>query len=72
MTPSVKLSAETIVENVMNGAKGQNHIIVLMHDSSLNKTTIEALPTIIENLKNEGYILLPIVETTTPVHHIIN
>lgn len=69
---AVKLSAETIVENVMNGAKGQNHIIVLMHDSSLNKTTIEALPTIIENLKNEGYILLPIVETTTPVHHIIN
>lgn len=69
---SVSMSPEAIVENVMNGVTGKNRIIVLMHDSAAKDTTVEALPIIIENLFNEGYEILPIVETTTPVHHAVN
>lgn len=69
---SVALDAQTIVENVMNGVTGHNRVIVLMHDSAARDTTVEALPTIIENLISEGYEILPIVETTTPVHHTVN
>lgn len=69
---TVSLTADTIVENVMNGVTGHNRVIVLMHDSAARDTTVEALPTIIENLISEGYEILPIVETTTPVHHTVN
>ena len=69
---TVSLTADAIVENVMNGVTGHNRVIVLMHDSAARDTTVEALPTIIENLINEGYEILPIVETTTPVHHTVN
>lgn len=69
---SVSPDAAAIVENVMNGVTGHNRVIVLMHDSAAKNTTVEALPTIIENLISEGYEILPIVETTTPVHHTVN
>lgn len=69
---AVSLTAENIVENVMNGVTGHNRVIILMHDSAARDTTVEALPTIIEKLLNEGYEILPIVETTTPVHHTVN
>ena len=69
---SVSLTAEDIVENVMNGVTGHNRVIILMHDSASKDTTVEALPTIIESLISEGYEILPIVETTIPVHHTVN
>lgn len=69
---SVSLTAQTIVENVMNGVNGHNRVIILMHDSAARDTTVEALPAIIEKLFSEGYEILPIVETTTPVHHTVN
>ncbi len=68
----VTLTPEAIIENVMNGVTGHNRVIILMHDSAVRDTTVEALPIIIENLFNEGYEILPIVETTTPVHHTVN
>lgn len=69
---SEPLAADAIVENVMNGVTGHNRVIILMHDSAAKDTTVEALPIIIENLISEGYEILPIVETTTPVHHTVN
>ena len=69
---SVTPDAETIVDNVMSGVTGHNRVIILMHDSAAKDTTVEALPIIIEKLISDGYEILPIAETTTPVHHTVN
>ncbi len=48
-------SANTIAGRVIKGCKGKTSAIVLMHDSSTNKATAQALPTIIQWLKENGY-----------------
>lgn len=44
---------------ILNGVKryceNQNFAVILMHDSATKKTTVEALPDIIEYLKNNDY-----------------
>ena len=45
--------------------------VILMHDSAGKKTTVEALPAIIEKiLEMEDTVILPITDETTPVQHI--
>ena len=44
-----------LVNNVLNNTRGRNKLIILMHDSSNKETTTEALPDIIDGLKNMGY-----------------
>lgn len=49
------LTTDEIVKNVLDGADKENIICVLMHDLGINEKTIEALPIIIERLKERGY-----------------
>lgn len=49
------LSKDTIIKNVLNGAKGKQKAIVLMHESAAKTTTADALSNIIEGLKAMGY-----------------
>lgn len=44
-----------IIQNVLNGSKGQNKVIVLMHQSRPKTTSAEALPKIIMGLVARGY-----------------
>ncbi|MZP29638.1 polysaccharide deacetylase family protein [Heliobacterium undosum] len=44
-----------IVNAVARQSAGQKAVIVLFHDSPAKKTTVEALPAIIERLQHEGY-----------------
>lgn len=46
---------EEIVEAVVQGAAGKKTIVVLMHDSELKTTTVEALPEIILKLQEQGF-----------------
>lgn len=48
-------SAEKIFENVKKEADGKAVCVVLMHDTAVTKTTVEALPRIIEWFKQQGY-----------------
>ena len=42
-----------------------------MHDSAAKKTTVEALPLVIEKIQAmEGVQMTAITEDTQPVHHI--
>ena len=67
---SVRLSVQEIVDNCMNGIE-QDNSIILLHDSTQKRTTVEALPTIIENiLAMEDTVILPITEDTQPIQHI--
>ncbi|WP_165972137.1 polysaccharide deacetylase family protein [Paenibacillus piri] len=46
---------QSIIESVKTNSAGKPNIIVLMHDMDLKTTTVEALPTVIAYLKNQGY-----------------
>lgn len=67
---SVLLSASTLLKNCMDGMQEQDSSMILLHDSASKKTTVEALPDIIENiLAVEDTVILPITEDTEPVQH---
>jgi peptidoglycan-N-acetylglucosamine deacetylase len=44
-----------IIRNVLNGSRGQNKVIILMHQSRTKTTSAEALPKIIKGLESSGY-----------------
>jgi len=52
---SSKFAPEKLLQYVKEEANGHEDIVVLMHDASTKKTTAEALPSIIEYLKTEGF-----------------
>jgi peptidoglycan-N-acetylglucosamine deacetylase len=52
----VTVAMSTIKENVISQCKSLNFAVVLMHDSSVKTTTVEALPHIIKYLKDQGYV----------------
>lgn len=68
---SGKLSQQQIYNNTVSYLhQGQN--IVLMHDTSAKKSTVEALPKIIKYGKDNGYTFAKITKNTRPSHHHIN
>ncbi len=68
---AVPIDAEQIADNVLDHVDRFNTVIVLMHDAAGKKSTVEALPTIIESiLQSENTVLLPITEDTIPIQHV--
>lgn len=51
----VGFSAERLINRLKSTAGGQEDLVILMHDAAGKKSTAEALPTIIEYLKAQGY-----------------
>lgn len=47
---------DKIVQAVLNESSQTKHAIILMHDLDPKTTTVQALPEIIEGLKNQGFI----------------
>lgn len=52
---SDNVPASKIYNNVMKQCKNKNLAVVLMHDAYYKRTTVEALPSIIKNLKEQGF-----------------
>lgn len=66
-----EVSVQTIVDNVMNNVEQYDNVVILMHDAASKKTTVEALPVIIEKLLGlEDTSLLKIDADTIPVQHL--
>ena len=63
-------SAEQIKANVMKDALKYDTSVILFHDAQGKASTVEALPSIIDELKSNGYSLLAIDETVKPVQHV--
>ena len=57
----------TIAANVINGAKGKDSICVLMHD--LHTATAQALPAIIDGLRAQGFVFMPLTVDNYGYHH---
>lgn len=65
------LSAETITRNCVSGIEGWQKSMILMHDASEKNTTVEALPQIIEQIRDSGdAVFLPITDETIPIQHV--
>lgn len=68
---SRKIPVDTLVDNCTGDLEKWQTSIILMHDSAGKHTTVEALPTIIENiLAMDDTVILPITDDTRPVQHI--
>ncbi len=66
------MPVEMIVENCTKNIQRYDTSIILMHDSALKTTTVEALPQILEAiLAMEDTVILPITANSQPVHHVI-
>lgn len=66
------VSASKIISSVLNGAKNKNSICVLMHDAAGKTTTVDALPSIIEGLRSQGYTFAPLTKECYGYHHKVN
>lgn len=65
------LDVDTLVKNSTEDVARWNTAVILLHDSADKRTTVDALPRIIEAiLAMEDTVLLPITENTEPVQHI--
>lgn len=68
---STPLSVEELVRNCVTDVEGYETSVILLHDLAEKRTTVEALPQIIEMiLAMDDTELLPITEETTPIQHI--
>ncbi len=65
------LTVEQIQENVLKDMEGYRNAVVLLHDAAEKRSTVDALPGIIESiLAMEDTAILPITEETVPVQHV--
>lgn len=62
-------SKEEITRGIMEAVAEYDTSIVLMYDSAEKITTVKVLPSLIKQLKEENYELLPIDENTVPIRH---
>ncbi|MCC8129907.1 MAG: polysaccharide deacetylase [Clostridiales bacterium] len=59
----------TLVTNVTGELQKGRDNVVLMHDANSKKTTVQALQSIINYGRENGYTFKAIDRSTTPVHH---
>lgn len=52
---SANVRVQVLENNIMQQLEGKKFSVALMHDAAAKKTTVEALPKIIEYLKNQGF-----------------
>ncbi len=64
------LSQEEILKNCTLNLENYKEAVILMHDAADKKTTVQALPGIIEAiLEMEDTVIVPITKETIPVQH---
>ncbi len=66
---AVTQDKEIIVKSVLEGIQGRKDAIILFHDNAPKTTTVEALPEIIEALKEKGYKFEVLSKDSYYVHH---
>jgi peptidoglycan/xylan/chitin deacetylase (PgdA/CDA1 family) len=61
------ISKSKIVENVRKTRQGKNSLVILFHDSTGKKTTVQALPDVIADLQADGYAFAALSPESAPV-----
>ena len=62
-------TVDTIVKNVEEGVSKYKTSVVLLHDGENKSTTVDALGPLIDRLKNQGAVILPIDEDTNVIQY---
>ena len=65
-------SATDIFNAVKRNLGGRTRVTILMHDTGAKKSTVQALPRIIDYLRNEGFEFVALTVDSPAVHHGIN
>lgn len=60
---------DQLVKNILKDALNYDDTIILMHDLECCHETVESLPSLIEQLKEHGYEILPIDDDTPHIQH---
>ncbi|ONI39539.1 hypothetical protein AN639_01740 [Candidatus Epulonipiscium fishelsonii] len=58
---------QIIIDTVLKQCKHEQTPVILMHDSPAKTTTVEALPAIVEGLKQQGFVFKNLTFQTPPV-----
>lgn len=58
---------DTLIRNIVNGAKGKDKIVILCHDDSMRVSTAEAVGPVIDQLTAQGYRFEKLTESIEPV-----
>lgn len=61
-------SASEIVSNTLKGVDKVENAIIVLHDTASKKSTVEALPEILEGLRERDCEILPFDENTPVIH----
>lgn len=61
--------AEKCLSNVLNYSAKYNNAVVLMHDAQPKTTTVQALPALIDGLRNQGFSFQKLSNEIYPVPH---
>ncbi|SDH38391.1 Peptidoglycan/xylan/chitin deacetylase, PgdA/CDA1 family [Pseudobutyrivibrio sp. 49] len=67
---SQAFTADELVDNVMSDVVKYKTSVVLLHDGTNKKATVEALPRLIESLNDAGAMILPITDETEIIQHV--
>ena len=62
------LSSADIVKNTLDGVDRRDTAVILLHDTGSKKNTVEALPGILDGLKQRGMDIRAIDDDTPPFH----
>ena len=63
------VTKKDMVRSVMEGVAKYDTSIVLLYDSADKKMTADSLSAMIDSLQAAGYELLPMDDSTVPIHH---
>lgn len=65
---ALNVSSDIILNNIMKQVKNKKNVVIIMHDSGTHMETVKALPNIIKFLKENGFEIEPITESTIINH----
>ncbi|MCR4590123.1 MAG: polysaccharide deacetylase [Lachnospiraceae bacterium] len=63
-----RLSSADIVKNTLDGVDRRDTAVILLHDTGSKRNTVEALPGILDGLKQRGMDIRAIDDDTPPFH----
>ena len=59
---ALNISRYTILNNIKNQVRNKKSVVIIMHDSGTHMETALALPDIIKHLKDNGFMIEPIID----------
>jgi len=53
------------LQKIQSSTKGVTNAVILMHDAATKQTTVDALPAIIDYLRDEGFVFKTLKDALT-------